>query len=53
MRIFKPHLKYASIISTSGKDYPTGSDLAGYKLASKAKDYRFYRGRKGGINFSR
>ena len=49
----KTHLKYASVISTSVKDCLTGSDLADYKIASKAKDYRFYRGRKGGINFSR
>jgi hypothetical protein len=53
MRSFKTHLKYASIISTSGKDCPTGSDLPGYKLASKVKDYHFYPGRRGGINFSR
>lgn len=31
---FKTHLKYASVISASGKDYLTESELASYKLAS-------------------
>ena len=53
MRSLKPHLIYASIISTSGKDCPTGSDLAGYKLTSKAEDYLFYQGRNGGSVLSR
>jgi hypothetical protein len=51
MRSFIIHLKDTSIISTSGKDCLTGSDLAGYKLASKAKDYRFYLGSNLGIIF--
>ncbi|EIC23920.1 hypothetical protein [Thiorhodovibrio frisius] len=31
---FKTHLKYASVISSNGKNYLTESELLGYKLAS-------------------
>jgi hypothetical protein len=31
---FKTHLKYASVITSTGKDYLTESELSGYKLAS-------------------
>lgn len=31
---FKTHLKYASVITTNGKDYLTESELLGYRLAS-------------------
>ena len=34
---FKTHLKYASVISTNGKDYLTESELSDYKLASDFK----------------
>jgi hypothetical protein len=53
MRNFKPHLKYASTISTSGKDCHTGSVLVGYELASKAENHRLYPGSKIGIKFFR
>lgn len=31
---FKTHLKYASVITTNGKDYLSESELSGYRLAS-------------------
>lgn len=31
---FKTHLKYASVITASGKDYLTESELSNYRLAS-------------------
>jgi hypothetical protein len=34
---FKTHLKYASVISTNGKDYLTESELSDYKLAADFK----------------
>lgn len=38
---FKTHLKYASVITASGKDYLTESELSSYKLASNfEKNYQ-------------
>ena len=48
---FKTHLKYASVISTNGKDYLTESELSDYKLAADFKS-NYHRIKENCSNYS-
>jgi len=48
---FKTHLKYASVISTNGKDYLTESELSDYKLAVDFKS-NYHRIKENCSNYS-